>query len=297
MTTASHHSDDRLLLLMADRALGEIDPSEAMELEKLLNSTEAEREALALEAAAAAVGVALASAGLDDMPRQVRERLNSTAHRWLAGQSNEADSVRQAVRGVQAHSGVAQPIPLPVGAGVTPRTGRTPILAWTGWLAAAACLILALIGWTQGGAGRTPEVSAAERYAQMIQKSGIVRVDWTANTAKPEPLLDADRVGGDVVWDPVTQRGYMRIQGLKPNDPSEGVYQLWVFDATRDAAHPVDGGVFNIASDGSGEVIVPFEPRVAVREATLFAVTVEPPGGVVVSSRERLPILAQVSGG
>lgn len=295
MTTVPHQPDDRQLLLMADRALGEIDPIEAMELEKLLSSAGSEREAIALEAAAAAVGVALVSSSMDDMPRQVRSRLDATAERWLAGQNN--NGVQQAVRGMQAHSGVAQPIPLPVGAGVTPRTGRTPILAWTGWLAAAACLILALIGWTQGGAARMPEVSAVERYAQMVQKPGVVRVEWSANTAKPEPLLDSDRVGGDVVWDPVTQKGYMRIQGLKPNDPSEGVYQLWVFDATRDAAHPVDGGVFNIASDGSGEVIVPFEPRVPVRQATLFAVTVEPPGGVVVSTRERLPILAQVSGG
>ena len=47
---------------------------------------------------------------------------------------------------------------------------------------------------------------------------------------------------------------------------------------------------------GSGEVIVPIRAALPVREATLFAITIERPGGVVVSSRERLPLLAKVGG-
>ncbi|MEL6545551.1 MAG: hypothetical protein AAFQ82_13050, partial [Myxococcota bacterium] len=58
----------------------------------------------------------------------------------------------------------------------------------------------------------------------------------------------------------------------------------------RNEAHPVDGGVFD--SDG-GEVLVPIDPRVPVGEATLFAITLEKPGGVVVSTRERLVLVAQ----
>jgi anti-sigma-K factor RskA len=54
----------------------------------------------------------------------------------------------------------------------------------------------------------------------------------------------------------------------------------------------VDGGVFDVSSDG--EVIVPINARLRVSRATLFAVTVEKPGGVVVSSRERIAALAKI---
>jgi hypothetical protein len=39
---------------------------------------------------------------------------------------------------------------------------------------------------------------------------------------------------------------------------------------------------------------VPIDPRLPIGKPTLFAITVEKPGGVVVSKRERLPLLAQV---
>jgi hypothetical protein len=44
---------------------------------------------------------------------------------------------------------------------------------------------------------------------------------------------------------------------------------------------------------GEREVIVPIDAKVAVGEACLFAITVEKPGGVVVSERERIVLLAQ----
>jgi hypothetical protein len=54
----------------------------------------------------------------------------------------------------------------------------------------------------------------------------------------------------------------------------------------------VDGGVFDVTTEG--EVLVSIHPKLKVQEAFLFAVTIEKPGGVVVSSRERLPLLANV---
>jgi anti-sigma-K factor RskA len=82
----------------------------------------------------------------------------------------------------------------------------------------------------------------------------------------------------------------MRFGGVAPNDPTEQQYQLWIFDATRPEATPVDGGVFDIGE--SGEVIVPINAKLPVREAAAFAITVEQPGGVVVSDRSRLALLA-----
>jgi anti-sigma-K factor RskA len=100
------------------------------------------------------------------------------------------------------------------------------------------------------------------------------------------------RVEGDVVWDAETQKGYMRFVGLAANDPRLEQYQLWIFDAERDERYPVDGGVFDVTAEG--EVVIPIDARVPVTRATLFAVTVERPGGVVVSSRARIAALAQI---
>jgi anti-sigma-K factor RskA len=69
-------------------------------------------------------------------------------------------------------------------------------------------------------------------------------------------------------------------------------YQLWIFDAERNEAYPVDGGVFDVPAKSDGDVVIKIDPRIPVSRATAFAITVERPGGVVVSSRERLPLLA-----
>jgi anti-sigma-K factor RskA len=94
---------------------------------------------------------------------------------------------------------------------------------------------------------------------------------------------------GDVVWSESRQQGFLRIRGLAANDPKATQYQLWIFDARRDAAHPVDGGVFDVVD---GEVVVPIRAAIRVFEPKLFAVTVERPGGVVVSKRERIVLTA-----
>ena len=82
----------------------------------------------------------------------------------------------------------------------------------------------------------------------------------------------------------------MRFKGLAANDAKQIQYQLWIFDADRPEATPVDGGVFDVASNG--EVIVPISAKLPVGKPTLFAVTIERPGGVVVSKRERIVVTA-----
>jgi anti-sigma-K factor RskA len=82
----------------------------------------------------------------------------------------------------------------------------------------------------------------------------------------------------------------MRFVGLAPNDPTQFQYELWIFDKARDQAFPVDGGVFDVTSNG--EVIVAINPKLHVNDLGMFAVTVEKPGGVVVSKRERIVVTA-----
>jgi anti-sigma-K factor RskA len=165
------------------------------------------------------------------------------------------------------------------GKGSVPRSPWTS--AWLAWgVAAAALLVLAL----QLGARGAP--SLERQYAALVARADVVRSDWSAGD---DPL--ARGVTGEVVWSPSEQRGFMRFKALARNDPRESQYQLWIFDGTRPAESPVDGGVFDVRGD---DVLIPIDAKIDVRDAALFAVTVEQPGGVVVSKRERLLLTATV---
>ena len=163
-----------------------------------------------------------------------------------------------------------------------PQLRKRELLAW---MAAAAATAAALLLAFAPEIKRQPTV--AEQRAELIAAAtDLVRVDWSPG---PTPVPGAT---GDVVWSPKRQQGYLRFRGLSINAPTEEQYQLWIFDKNQSDKTPVDGGVFDIPTDG--EVIIPIQPKLQVQEVFLFAVTVEKPGGVVVSSRERLPLLAKV---
>ena len=82
------------------------------------------------------------------------------------------------------------------------------------------------------------------------------------------------------------------MRGLPKNDASKTSYQLWIFDANQDDKTPVDGGVFDINSEG--EVIIPIDAKIKVGKPQMFAVTAEKPGGVVVSKRDKIVTIAKV---
>jgi len=160
--------------------------------------------------------------------------------------------------------------------------GPSRVLAFAGWLAAAV-LVLSFVIIRKGD-----DVSPVDgRTALIADARDLIRIDWTAT---PDPA--AVGASGDVVWSKSMQQGYMRFQNLAPNDPEETQFQLWIFDPTRAdwEAKPVDGGVFDVPNQG--EVIVPIDAKLAVSETALFAVTIEVPGGVVVSEREHLILTA-----
>jgi anti-sigma-K factor RskA len=68
------------------------------------------------------------------------------------------------------------------------------------------------------------------------------------------------------------------------NDPSKNQYQIWIIDPIK-YKQPVDGGVFNI-TDAGRDIIIPINPKLPISNAKGFAITIEQPGGVVVSSQE-----------
>lgn len=274
--------------LLADRATYGLDPELDTELKELCGESYG-FDTESWELAAAAIDLAYTS-GDEELPLDLQKRLQAQAITW-----DEATSVLRPRLGTVTTFPARQPS--------APRTTSTP---WMGWIAAAACLALAVAGWwpaptvdrpdTPQNAEATPQdpppdlvVTPASLRAEMITNAkDLQRLEWTATD---DPAVRGE-VTGDVVWSTEQQMGFLRFTSLAVNDPAVEQYQLWIFDPAQDERFPIDGGVFDIAS--SGEVIIPIDARLPVTGPTLFAITVEKPGGVVVSSRKRLPLLAQV---
>jgi hypothetical protein len=293
--------DERWCDVLATRAIEGLDGPEQEELDKL-SKRYPEFDPDELDRAAAAL--ALAGLRIEPMPEPLRRQVETDARAWFA----------QALAAPAAQ-------PAPQTATVTPMPVRPrPVTAWGGWLAAAAAVMVAVVGWLQverldqqrselaarqlsleasvarleraaaekdAAIDQLREPAPEELLASLEARPGTLVLPWSA-TADPA----VGEAGGAVVWNAEAQAGLMRIRGLEANNPAEAQYQLWIFDAERDDRFPVDGGVFDIPA-GADEALVPIRARLPVGEAVLFAITVEAPGGVVVSSRERIALVAQ----
>jgi len=282
--------------LLCDRVTGGLAPSDLHEFDRLSSQQgrEFKIDEEAYERAAAAL--LLAEIGLGDtaLPERLARQieLDSAAH--LGARRSEA-SGRSAPGTERLSAESRDTIPMPR---VATRSGLG------GWLAAAAALALAVLGWWPRffpppassapvpGAGMVALTAAEARAALLREDPGVIQASWVMPA--PESPDDSCTQGcaGDIVWSNAKQQGYMRFKGLARNDPSASQYQLWIFDSNQPEETPVDGGVFDVTGDG--EVIVPVDAKLRVVDPKLFAVTVEKPGGVVRSERKRIPVLAKV---
>jgi anti-sigma-K factor RskA len=179
----------------------------------------------------------------------------------------------------------------------------SPWFAWLGWaVAAAACIALAVnifvMRPSEPQVAQIPQMTEAprvltpaERREEMLKSSAsMVKAEWALGNVK-----DIKTISGDVVWSDEMQAGYMRFRGLPANDPHKETYQLWIFDKTQDKATPIDGGTFDVPAEG--EVVIPINAKLNARDPEMFAITIEKPGGVVVSKREKIATLAKVEAG
>jgi Anti-sigma-K factor rskA len=252
----------------------------------VLDSAVASAHLRDFERAAAAITLA-AGAHPEPLPADLAERLARQAENHLAEVAGAGGAEMPAV------PAAARP------------AARVPERAASrsgvyGWFAAAACLMLALFAWNRSSppvqvateplkvlpppvkpAAPTP----AEERAALLARAESMKITLGA-TKDPA----AAGVSGDVVWDPVTQHGFLHFVGLAANDPGLRQYQLWIFDGGRDQRYPVDGGVFDIPADAT-EAVIPIHAALPVLSAKAFAVTIEKPGGVVVSGREHVVVL------
>jgi len=275
--------DERLLQLLADEATEGLMVSDARELESLLERhAEVDPDELAL--AAAAADQAFARTTHEQLPAHLRQTVLLSATEHLA-QPTTASAAPPTPRPRTAAP--AAPAPLPGPGSRAPAGAPSRSASGGAWLVAAAALLIAALGWLRDPSGSTasPDTSPGSAREQLLASaSDVLRVDWS-------PLEDERFAGvdGDVVWSNAAQEGYMRLSGIPVNDPGEQQYQLWIVDPARDD-EPVDGGVFDVGA--SGELIIPIDAKLRVVEPAAFALTLEKPGGVVVSAGPLLVVAA-----
>ena len=95
-----------------------------------------------------------------------------------------------------------------------------------------------------------------------------------------------ESVSGDIIWTDEGQIGFIIIAGLPMNDPTQNQYQVWILDPLNHK-QPVDGGVFDV-TQADKTLIIPINPKLPISKAVGFAITLEQPGGVVVSNQPLL---------
>jgi hypothetical protein len=297
-TGPQNSPDDDLLDLLVRQVTEGLSTDEQRALD-VLDGAEASALRRDLERAAAALTLA-GAAGARPPPPALRVRLEQQAAAFFAQSGDRAATRIAAVQTPSAGiTGIEQHRSRP----------RPPLGGTAGWWAAAACLVLAIFAWFRTpppavppaardaehrDAGphvvaEAPQPTPAALREALLAEPNAVKLSFGA-TKDPA----AAGVSGDVVWDPVTQRGYLHFVGLRQNDPTTQQYQIWIFDGQRDQRYPVDGGVFDVPQNGS-EVIVPIRAALPVHLAKAFAVTIEKAGGVVVSARDHVVALAQTT--
>jgi len=243
----------RLDELLADQATQGLDAREQAELDGLLSETPgADPDVFAWSAAAAALAFG-ATATADTLPADLRARLERSV-----------ETIASTARGTAAPVGAPREQTAPAAA---PASGAFRFPTAVPWILAAASILVAVMAWWP-----TSPPDLIERRATLLATAADTQtLAWT-------DTVDAG-VSGDVVWSNAEQAGFMRFTGLPVNDPTQTQYQLWIFDKQRQVFDAVDGGVFDV--DRTGTVIVEVDPKLEVFTPKLFAVTTEPPGGVV----------------
>lgn len=264
-------ADDRLLDLLTEQATLGLDEQHAGELRVLLSRFGLAEEEASLDKCASAYALAfLGSQGLMDPPPSLLAKVHSAGRDWC-------QSVRDQ-RADQASKPAPSPLTFPPAAPVMVLPARG-MPRWAPWLAAAAGITLAAIAWLPTVLNTKP----TNPVATVSDDPGAVRLAWRDWDSPEQP-----GVTGEVVWSESKQSGYMKFVGLKPNDPAQEQYQLWIIDS-RGMEQRISGAIFNASA---GETIVPIKPGIDVKQAAAFALTIEKPGGVWVSDMKRRVVIA-----
>lgn len=261
--------EERLLDLLCKQATEGLTPEETKEMNQLQISHGVAVDLQSLEMTAAAIS--LSGVRPDDkLPDHLKGAILARADEFFASKNAEP-KIQFAVTDVPARS-------------------TSSMWGLLGWLAAAAaCIALAVNIWVSRSRTidqadlKTPTPTpeqlspSQQRDRFMAAASDMVKAEWSAGK------ITEIKPAGDVVWSDAKQTGYLRVTGLPKNDPNKQTYQLWIVAGNQDAKTPVDGGTFDINLDG--EVVIPIDAKVKTLDPKAFAITIEKPGGVVVSTK------------
>jgi hypothetical protein len=275
---------DRLLDLLAEQAAAGLDDAAQVELE-LLIAEQSEIPGDYFEQAASAASQAFSSSSSESMPTHLRDRCIGSS-KAILGKTEQA--LHEPLR-FEDH----------------PATGASRAVSsgWSsmGWVAAAACLMIAVFGWLPKPSANPiptePWINITSNQPQLVSqrdefiKSHAETIMWNWSMWGEE----YSGVTGDVVWDPQTNEGYMRFANLPENDPNVNRYQLWIVDQARGTplqVPPVDGGLFDVSQTNGGDWVVHFRARLPVGDVFGFGVTVEDPDGVVISDQGIKAVIA-----
>ncbi|MEZ5346400.1 MAG: anti-sigma factor [Pyrinomonadaceae bacterium] len=285
---SENEKKDRMLELLADQAVFGLTVEEKAEFEALSKEFPGLADDFSLEETAAAI----AFAGIgerEEMPEHLRSAILKDAANHLQPKAELSDKIDNLV----------ETATLRVPERVVFEEPKRPYWHWLGWaVAGAACLVLAVNVWftrlgpvevagdPQAAQSPTPEPSMTQKRDRLLASAKEIFKAPVSSPAEDKSL------SGEIVWSDAEQAGFMTFKGLPVNDKSKETYQLWIFDETQDEKTPVDGGVFDI--NENGEVIIPIDAKLNVKNPKMFAVTVEKPGGVVVSKREKIVALGKV---
>ncbi|MEO6654505.1 MAG: anti-sigma factor [Pyrinomonadaceae bacterium] len=279
----SEEQKEQLFDLLTKKAVYGLDETEQGDLDQF-DSRTTELEFQSLEITAAAISM-VGYADEEPLPAHLFSKIAADASQYIG--ASEVESQKPAA----------------------PVYGRDDVFtdkrsgSWFGWLgwAAAAAAIIALavnIGLTRFQPAvelaKTPSIETpaiptmAQMREEMVRSTpNMIKANWASGNVK-----ELKQISGDIVWSDEKQSGYMRLRGLPVNDTGKETYQLWIFDKTQDKATPIDGGTFDVSADG--EVVIPINAKLNAQAPEMFAITVEKPGGVVVSKREKIAALAKV---
>jgi anti-sigma-K factor RskA len=163
---------------------------------------------------------------------------------------------------------------------------ESALARWATYVSAIAALsMLAAAVWLHLHRDDPPDPDAVLEQLEADEDT----LEWTFRAEQDDAV--GEGAGGRVLWSPERQQGELVVQGLVANDASESQYQLWIVDAQREGP-PVPGPVFDVADD---EVQVVFDVALVIAEPSAFLITVERPGGVVVSKQDRVAMIATSS--
>ena len=273
---------EKMLDLLTAKATGRISEEEARQLKELEEMFSEFKDDHSFELAAAAIG--LINLKTDEpLPAHLRNRILDDAEQYLVADAKDISEQKSSETEEYQKTLTFAP--------------KRSIWQSLGWVfAAAACIALAVVIWNKPRVEYvqapppqitpTPTPNANEQRQQLLASSNdLVQKSWTDFDPK-KPL----NVRGDFVWSNSAQKGFARFQNMPVNDKSKETYQIWIFDETQ--KNPISAGVFD--ADQTGEIIIPMEAAIRVEKPTMIGITVEKPGGVMVSDLSKVMAVAKI---